>query len=273
MKRALLRYLRSSCETVYMKIEQLDVRNETFRGFLERLRAAGELIDIRQPVDIRHIATLVDQAETALHFHDVIGYDMPVVSGLIRTRERAILSMGCATYGEIEEKLQRGIDRPVPPKYVETAAHKQVIQTGDDVDLFRLPVPMSSVYDGGPMITAGVTIARDPEYGINSGIYRFMVKEKNLTGIDIVTPNNMRLFAQRAYERGMPLPISISIGTHPVEITGSGYRAPLGVDEMAIAGGLRGAPVELAACETIDLPHVADAEIVLEAEILPTGWT
>ena len=42
---------------------------------------------------------------------------------------------------------------------------------------------------------------------------------------------------------------------------------------MAIAGGLRGAPVELAPCQTIDLPYIADAEIVLEAEILPTGWT
>ena len=60
------------------------------------------------------------------------------------------------------------------------------------------------------MITAGVVIARDPELGINSGIYRFIVKEKNLTGIDIVTPNNMRLFAQRAFERKEPLPISIS---------------------------------------------------------------
>ena len=61
---------------------------------------------------------------------------------------------------------------------------------------------MSSIYDGGPMITAGVVIARDPELGMNSGIYRFIVKEKGLTGIDIVTPNNMRLFAQRAFEAG-----------------------------------------------------------------------
>jgi len=117
-----------------------------------------------------------------------------------------------------------------------------------------------------------VVIARDPEYGINSGIYRFLVKEKNLTGIDIVTPNNMRLFAQRALEAGRPCPISISIGTHPFEIMGSGFRAPLGVDEMAVAGGIRGAPVELVPCETIDLPCIAGAEIVLEAEILPTGW-
>src|SRR5882724_30203 len=104
-------------------------------------------------------------------------------------------------------------------------------------------------------------------------MYRFMVKERNLTGIDIVTPNNMRLFAQRAYEAGRPCPISISIGTHPFEMMGAGYRAPLGTDEMAIAGGIRGAAVELAMCETIEMPAIADAEIVLEAEILPTGWT
>ena len=246
---------------------------ENFRGFLDRLRGGKELVDIKQSVDIRHIATLVDQSKTALVFHDVIGYDMPVVSGIIRSRERAVMSMGCDTYPEIEHRLQQGIDHPLPPKYVETAKNKQVIALDGDVDLYRLPIPMSSIYDGGPMITAGVVIARDPEHGLNSGMYRFMVKEKNLTGIDIVTPNNMRLFAHRAYEAGRPCPISISIGTHPFEIMGSGFRAPLGVDEMAIAGGIRGAPVELAMCETMDLPCLADAEIVLEAEILPTGWT
>src|ERR1051326_8297716 len=246
---------------------------ENFRQFLDRLRQRGELVDMHQPVDIRHVATLVDQADTALYFHNVIGYQMPVVSGLIRTRERSMMALGCETYREIEDKLKQAIDHPIPPKYVKTSPTREVVLTGDDVDLYKLPIPMSSIFDGGPMITAGVVIARDPELGINSGIYRFIVKEKSLTGIDIVTPNNMRMFAQRALERKESLPISISIGTHPIEITGSGYRAPLGVDEMAIAGGIRGAPVELAPCETIDLPYVADAEIVLEAEILPTGWT
>jgi 2,5-furandicarboxylate decarboxylase 1 len=246
---------------------------ENFRQFLDRLRQTGELVDLHQPVDIRHIATLVDQAKTALYFHKVIGYEMPVVSGIIRSRERAIMAMGCETYREIEDKLAQAISHPIPPKYLKTSPTREVVLLGDDVDLYKLPIPMSSIYDGGPMITAGVVITRDPELGINSGIYRFIVKEKSLTGIDIVTPNNMRLFAQRALERKEPLPISISIGTHPIEITGSGYRAPLGVDEMAIAGGLRGTPVELAPCETIDLPYIADAEIVLEAEILPTGWT
>jgi 2,5-furandicarboxylate decarboxylase 1 len=246
---------------------------ENFRQFLDRLRQAGELVDLHQPVDIRHIATLVDQAKTALYFHKVIGYDMPVVSGIIRTQERAMMSMRCENYREIEDKLQQAIAKPIAPKAVTRPASEDIVLTGEEVDLYKLPIPMSSIYDGGPMITAGIVIARDPEYGLNSGIYRFMVKEKNLTGIDIVTPNNMRLFARRALERNEPLPISISIGTHPIEIAGSGYRAPLGTDEMAIAGGLRGGPVDLAQCKTIDLPCIADAEIVLEAEILPTGWT
>src|SRR6266852_584712 len=246
---------------------------ETFRQFLDRLREADELIDLKQPVDIRHIATLVDQSDKAVLFHNVIGYDMPVVSGIIRSQKRAIISMGVKTYGEIEVKLKKAIDQPIPPKHVKSSPTREVTVVGDDVDLFKLPIPMSSIFDGGPMITAGVVIAKDAELGWNSGIYRFIVKEKALTGIDIVTPNNMRLFAQRAFEAKQPLPISISIGTHPIEITGSGYRAPLGVDEMHIAGGLRGAPVELAPCGTVDAPYIADAEIVLEAEILPTGWT
>jgi 2,5-furandicarboxylate decarboxylase 1 len=246
---------------------------ENFRQFLGRLREAGELIDLHQPVDIRHIGTLVDQSDKALLFHNVIGYGMPVVSGIIRSRDRAIMSMGVKTYGEIETTLRKGIDHPIPPIMVNTSPAREVTMVGDEVDLFKLPIPMSSIYDGGPMITAGVVIAKDPELGMNSGIYRFIVKEKALTGIDIVTPNNMRLFADRAYKAGRPLPISISIGTHPLEIMASGYRAPLGVDEMHIAGGLRGAPVELAPCQTIDVPFIADAEIVIEAEILPTGWT
>ena len=87
---------------------------ENFRQFLDRLRQAGELVDLHQAVDIRHIATLVDQAKTALYFHNVIGYDVPVVSGIIRSKERATLAMGCETFGEIEFKLAAAIAKPIP---------------------------------------------------------------------------------------------------------------------------------------------------------------
>lgn len=252
---------------------QLTPFKEDLRGFVERLRQTGELIDLQQAVDIRHIATLVDQSDKAILFHRVIGYDMPVLSGIVRTQKRAVMSVGCETFREIEDKLQYGIDHPIAATRVSTSSTEEIIWQGDEVDLFKLPIPMSSIYDGGPMITAGVVIARDPEYGINTGVYRFIVKEKNLTGIDIVTPNNMRMFAQRAFEAGRPCPISISIGTHPMEVLGAGFRAPIGVDEMGIAGGIRGCSVALGQCKTIDMPYIADSEIVLEAEILPIGWT
>jgi len=244
----------------------------SFRALLDDCRAAGELVEIKKPVDIRHIATLVDQAKTALLFRHVMGYDMPVLSGLIKSRERIALAMGCR-FGEAEAKLRRALDHPIEPVTVASSPAREIVRTGGEVDLFALPIPLFSVYDGGPMITAGVTLARDPEHGLNAGIYRFQVKEPNLTGIDIVTPNNLRKFAEKAYAAGRPLPISINIGTHPFELIASTYKAPIGVSEMAIAGGLRGEPVPLTPCQTVDVPCLADAEVVLEAEILPTGWT
>src|SRR3954470_4601921 len=99
---------------------------ENFREFLERLSEAKELVDIKQPVDIRHIATLVDQSDKALMFHNVIGYDMPVVSGIIRTQKRAIMSMGCETYGEIEAKLKHGMDNPIPPQRVNASTTREI---------------------------------------------------------------------------------------------------------------------------------------------------
>ena len=181
----------------------------TFRALLDDLRTAGELIEIKTPVDIRHIATLVDQARTALMFRNVAGYQMPVLSGLIKSRERIAIAMGCA-FAECEAKLRRGLDHPIEPQMVTRAPVQEIVQTGDAVDLFALPVPLFSVYDGGPMITAGITLARDPEYGLNAGIYRFQVKEPALTGIDIVTPNNLRKFTEKATAAGRALPISIS---------------------------------------------------------------
>lgn len=244
----------------------------SFREFVDDLRAAGQLREITRPVDIRHIAALVDQSKTALLFSNVIGYDMPVVSGLINDRDRIAIAMGCP-FAEIEARLRRGLDRPIPPKVVNSGPAREILQEGDAVDLYSLPVPLFSIRDGGPMITAGITLAQDPELGLNAGIYRLLVKDRNTTGIDIVTPNNLRKLAEKAFAKGQPLPISVNIGTHPADLIAGTFKAAPGVDEIAISGGMRGKAVELTPCKTIPTPCIADAEIVLEAEILPTGWT
>ena len=243
----------------------------SFRGYLKTLREHGELSEISAPVDLRNLAALVPQADKALYFANVRGHALPVVSGLLNSRARLALAMG-VEYGAIEGKLRAAMDAPITPKLVKRAPVKDTILTGSKVDLYSLPVPLFSLMDGGPMITGAVVIAEDPEYGMNAGMYRLMVKEKNVTGIDIVTPNNLRRYAERALARKKPLPVSISIGVHPYEMIASTFKAALGENELGYAGGLRGEALKLAPGETIPTPCIADAEIVLEGEIPPEGW-
>ena len=246
------------------------IGEEGFRSLLGRMRDDGALIELPQPIDPRHIPTLVDQSATALCFAKPVGYGMQLVSGLVRTAGRLTLACGCERMEQLAQGLSQGLAHPISPRIVPSPKRQR--WEGEAVDLFRLPVPLSAVHDGAPTITAGVVLAHDAEYGLNAGVYRLMLRDRCTTGIDIVTPNNLRLFAERALAEGRSLPISVNIGVHPVDMLGAGYRSPAGVEELGIAGGLRGAPVALASCETIDVPCLADAEIVLEAEILPTGW-
>lgn len=242
-----------------------------FRDYINILRKNDELLEISKAVDLRDVAALVAQSEKALLFNNLTGYSMPVVSGLLQSRNRIALGMGVA-YENIADKLGKAMDKPIKPRRVANAPVKEVKITGKKINLYDLPVPVFSIMDGGPMITGGVVIAEDPEFGMNAGIYRLMLKERNTTGIDIVTPNNMRRFAERALARKKPLPVSISIGTHPFELFASTFKANLGVNELTFSGGLRDEPLRLADGETVPVPCIADAEIVLEGEILPEGW-
>src|SRR6266550_2098137 len=242
-----------------------------FRSYLDALKKNHELTVISKSTDLRDVAALVPQSNKALLFTNVRGYAMPVASGLLQSRTRIAIGMG-VPYEKIEAKLRSAMEHPVKPKRAQRAPVKDVILTKNKVDLYQLPVPVFSVMDGGPMITAGVVMAVDPEFGLNAGVYRMMLKEKNITGIDIVTPNNLRKFAERALQRKKPLPISVSIGTHPAELVASTFKANLGVNELTFAGGFRAQAIPLADGETIPVLCIADAEIVLEGEILPEGW-
>jgi 2,5-furandicarboxylate decarboxylase 1 len=243
----------------------------SFRDYINTLRKNDELQEITKAVDLRNVAALMAQSEKALLFKNLTGYSMPLVSGMLQSRNRIALGMG-VSYENVADKLGKAMEKPIKPKRVANAPVKEVILTGKKVNLYDLPVPVFSIMDGGPMITGGVVIAEDPEFGMNAGMYRLMLKERNITGIDIVTPNNMRRFAERALAKKKPLPVSISIGTHPYEMVASTFKANLGVNELTFAGGLRNEPLRLADGETVPVPCIADAEIVLEGEILPEGW-
>jgi 2,5-furandicarboxylate decarboxylase 1 len=242
------------------------------RQWIDRLEAAGELVRAKREVDPRYISALLARAPGAALLEKVTGYDIGVVGGLASTRRRVAIGMGCAD-NDIGKKFQQGIEHPIPPVMVDDAPAFEVSLTGDQVDLTRLPIPVLHEKDGGPYLSSGVVVAKDPEFGRNAGVYRLMYRTPRTTSIDLVSHSDMRLFYSRRLERKEPLPIAIALGTHLNELMAAGYGAPMGMDEFAVAGGLHGRPVELVRCRTVDLEVPANAEIILEGEILPVGWT
>ena len=104
-------------------------------------------------------------------------------------------------------------------------------------------------------------------------IHRLCIQGKDELSI-FFTPGARHIgaMAERAEELGQKLPISISIGVDPAIEIGSCFEpptTPLGYNELAIAGALRGEPVELAPCLTVKENCIANAEYVIEGEVIP----
>ena len=115
----------------------------SFREYLQVLRENDELLEISQPIDLRNIAALVPQSDKALIFTNPVGYSLPVVSGLLQSRNRLALAMG-VPYEKIQEKLQRAMERPIEPNLIQDGPVKEVVLQKGDVDLYQLPVPIFS---------------------------------------------------------------------------------------------------------------------------------
>ena len=241
------------------------------REFLALLEQKGELLKTKKPVDVKfeissYIRKTSDQRGPALLFENVKNFTMPVVGGIFATRERAFLALESSPEDYVN-KFQSALDHLMPPKLVSSAPCKEVIHTGREVDLSQLPIPIFSDKDPGPFITLGLSISRDPKSGgKNTSIYRLQFKGRNRLGI--MAQHLVRNLVE-AESMGKGLPIAIAIGTDPVIPLATQWMAPYGTDEMALAGALRGDPVEVVKAETVDLEVPASAEIIIEGTVLP----
>jgi len=241
------------------------------RQFLNYLGESRNLVRVEKEVDTRYeIAAYIrktsDQDGPAILFERVKGSDMKVAGGLFATLRNHALAMECGI-DDMTTKLNEGVHNPVPPVLVEEGPCREVILKGKEVDLGKLPIPHYSEKDSAPYITMGVTISKDPDTGArNMGLYRNELKGKTRLGISAQTV--VRHLA-KAEKKGNGLPIAIAIGVDPALLIAAGYKAPYGVDEVGIAGGLRGAPVELVKAVTSDLEVPATAEMVIEGVVLP----
>ena len=244
------------------------------REFLKFLETQGELLTIDKQVDphleIGAVGYLT-RLDKAVLFTKVKGSDKSVAMNVLGTRKRIALALGTTEEG-LTEKLSDGIANPIQPKLVSDGPCKENILTGKKVDLNIFPIPQWNEKDGGRFIDFSNVITKDIETGVqNAGMYRIHVQGKNKTSIYVADRQHIGRHYKQAKEAGKKtLEMAVVFGLEPVTNLMGPCPTEYGLNELELAGGLRGEPVEVVKCETVDLVVPATSEIVLEGKI-PIG--
>lgn len=242
------------------------------RAFLQVLEQHGKLLRLPRPVHPRtELAALITEAERrgqAVLFESVAGSAIPCVANVVGDRTMLGLALGVRPEAVVPTFLARSRQR-IPPVVVGDAPVQEVVRTGEDVDLRRLPLVVHSEKDAAPYVTAGLVIAKDPDTGLrNVSFNRMMLRGPDEVGIRMMPPQHLGQIYDRAAAKGLALPVAVAIGNHPAELIAGATTIGYGDDELALAGALRGEPLEVVKCLTVDLEVPARAEIVLEGEVL-----
>ncbi|MDP2726393.1 MAG: UbiD family decarboxylase [Dehalococcoidia bacterium] len=219
----------------------------------------------------------------AVVFDRVKGYDIPVVVGAIGGSYKtyaACLGIDpkqprAKVMNDVRERWAKALDNPIEPVLVKSGPCKENILKGDQVNIHKFPIPVWTPEkdqgwdEGYGFLTSPYHVCKDPDTGVpNVGTYRNMVrKAPNELGMVWAGGSHMRYYYLKNQERGKATEIATVIGGDPAVGMASVTPVPLGMNEYAVAGGLRGAPVELVKCETVDLEVPANAEIVIEGRM------
>lgn len=270
------------------KIEVTDLRSA-----LELLKSIpGQLIETDEPVEpfaelsgvYRHVGaggTVMRPTRKgpAMIFNNVKGHeDAKVLIGLLASRERVGLLLN-EKPEHLGFLLNEAVKNPIDPITVfkEKAKCQEVVHYADEpgFDIRKLvPAPTNTEEDAGPYITMGMCYASDIETGESDvTIHRLCLQSKDEISM-FFTPGarHLGVFREKAEKLGKPLPISISIGVDPAIEIASCFEpptTPLGFNELSIAGAIRNKAVGLTPCLTIGEKAIANAEYVIEGELLP----
>jgi UbiD family decarboxylase len=266
-----------------------------FQAHLADLEARGLLVRIDRPINKdtelhplvrwQFLGGIPENARRAFLFTNVVDakgkrYDMPVVLGaLAASPDIYAVGMG-RKVEDIGAAWMQAIANPIPPVAVEDAPCQEIVITGDALrqpgeGLAALPVPVSTPgFDAAPYLTATLCVTRDPETRVqNMGMYRAALKATDRLAVRMVArPSNGAggYYHWLKYnERHAPIPIAIVIGCAPVVMFAGPQKLAIDLDELAVAGGLAGAPIRMVKCRTHNLMVPADAEIVIEGFIDP----
>ncbi|MDT2020258.1 UbiD family decarboxylase [Methylocella sp. CPCC 101449] len=252
----------------------LNALDTSFRAALGRMAARGRIHSYQGVADTHlQLAAFMKKldGQEALLFSRVKGYDTPIIGNLLGSKENCEAAFD-TDFNGIREMIGRALADPQAPRLV-TNAPVQTVQITADIDVEKiLPALMHAPKDAGRYITAGIVIVRDPETGVyNASYHRLQLLGPDRLGIKLDFGRHLRLAYERAQARGQSLPVAVCIGADlALHFTAAtmGSQMPESADELAVAGGLSGRPLTVAKALTQDLIVPAEAEYVLEGEIL-----
>lgn len=255
------------------------------REWIDGVQAMGELKTIRGVHWDREMGAMVEMSyrklgskTASLLFDDIRDYPsgFRCIYGMMCSPRRFAYTIGGIDVSAVRgtmEYLNRYRERMknvqyIPPVEVQSSPLFENVFEGNDVDVFKLPVPIHHELDGGRYIgTACAVITRDPDTGwINAGTYRIQVVEPNV-GMCYISPGKHgRLHRDKYFERGKPCPAVAVVGLDPLLFLAARYQVPPGLSELDWVGGLREQAMEVLRGKYTNLPIPANSEIVLEGE-------
>ena len=217
-----------------MAAAAVDLERFRLRRFVEELAAAGELETRSGPTRLADIARALEANPKAVLFETVGRDGFALVGNVLGSRKRFAQAFGVTPQKLLPEILARLRGKA---EFVEVgreqAPAQEIVQTGAEVDLTKLPAHLQHGKDGGPYISAGMDFTLDPATGLtNVGLRRFMLRGRATTGVDLVAPSDLRNIYLAALARGERLPLSVVVGGHPVDYFGATMRMP--GDELSL---------------------------------------
>jgi 2,5-furandicarboxylate decarboxylase 1 len=250
----------------------LDFSRFRLRDFVASLADSGELEIRGETTDLADVAATLYRNPNAVLFQKAGAEGAELVGNVNASRARLARAFGVDSQDILAEILRRLKNRPEIIEVSRGAAPVQeIVLTGDDADLTRLPVHLQHGADGAPYISASIDYCIDPATGFtNVGMRRMMLRGTHAAGVDLNAPSDLRAIYQAAVARGEKLPVSFVVGAHPIDHVAATMR--LAGDELELLATLRGAPLAVVKCVTNEIRVPADAEWVIEGYLDEKGY-
>lgn len=251
---------------------KIDLEKYRLRRFVERLVDMGEMEVRDDPVPLTRLSEIIESSAKGVLFRKAGPERVELAAKVSGGRARIAAAFDTTPAKFFDEYHRR---MATPQEVVEIpsadAPVHEVVLTGKDVDLTKLPFHPQHEFDGSCYISSGIDYTVDPGTGrTNVGSRRLSLRNRYTTGTNVTSASDLKRIYQACVKRGEKLPVTFTIGSHPLDMFAATTRKP--GDELRLIAQLRGEPAAIVKSITNDILIPADAEVVLEGYLDERGY-